>query len=96
MVAGRAGFVIYSCMTTKTITLELDAYEKLRRAKRSPRKSFSSVVRRAVIPDEPNTAAELLEWMRGRMKAGGMPLDEAALERLDEAQEKPRVSQRDW
>ncbi|MEM7144189.1 MAG: antitoxin VapB family protein [Verrucomicrobiota bacterium] len=34
-------------MATKTISLELDAYERLRRAKRSPRESFSEVVRRA-------------------------------------------------
>ncbi|MGJ3243567.1 MAG: antitoxin VapB family protein [Opitutales bacterium] len=37
-------------MPTKTISLELDAYEKLRRAKRFPRESFSEVVRRAEIP----------------------------------------------
>ena len=34
------------CMATKTISLELDAYEKLRRAKRDG-ESFSGVVRRA-------------------------------------------------
>jgi hypothetical protein len=34
-------------MATKTITRELDAYEKLRAAKRSERESFSEVVRRA-------------------------------------------------
>ncbi|MBN2551497.1 MAG: hypothetical protein JXB06_01950 [Spirochaetales bacterium] len=83
-------------MATKTITLELDAYEKLRRAKRSPRESFSSVVRRAVIPGESKTAGELLQWLKARMKAGGMPLDEAALARLDDAQRKPRVSATDW
>ncbi|MCB1102272.1 MAG: hypothetical protein KDL10_07910, partial [Kiritimatiellae bacterium] len=33
-------------MPTKTITLELDAYERLKAAKRSPRESFSEVVRR--------------------------------------------------
>jgi len=88
--------VYYSCMATKTITLELDAYEKLRRAKRSPRESFSSVVRRAVIPSESHTAAELLQWLKGRMEAGGLLLDETALERLDEAQKEPRVSASDW
>jgi len=94
--ADAQGVVYYSCMATKTITLELDAYEKLRRAKRSPRESFSSVVRRAVIPDESFTAAELLEWMRRRMKAGNMPLDETTLARLEDAQGQPRVSETDW
>ncbi len=35
-------------MPTKTITLELDAYEKLRLAKRAG-ESFTEVVRRAVL-----------------------------------------------
>lgn len=47
-------------MPTKTITLELDAYERLRRAKRYPRESFSSVVRRLPIPQEGITGSELL------------------------------------
>jgi hypothetical protein len=48
-------------MTTKTIGLELDAYEKLRRAKVSGRESFSSVVRRGRwARNRPVTAGELV------------------------------------
>jgi hypothetical protein len=42
----RANSCIVSCMATKTISLELDAYVKLRQAKREG-ESFSAVVRRA-------------------------------------------------
>ena len=35
-----------SCMAIKTISLEIDAYERLKRAKRG-KESFSAVVRRA-------------------------------------------------
>jgi len=54
-----------SCMSTKTITLELDAYEKLKRAKRG-RESFSSVVRRARFDEgesAENTGASILREM---------------------------------
>ena len=54
-----------SCMATRTITLELDAYEKLRAAKRG-RESFSSVVRRCILPDGPKTGKALLDYLRAR------------------------------
>ncbi len=47
-------------MATKTITLELDAYEKLRKAKRSERESFSEVVRRAHWEDAASTGPQIL------------------------------------
>jgi len=47
-------------MATKTISLELDAYERLRRARRSPRESFSSVVRRARWEGAGATGPEVL------------------------------------
>jgi predicted CopG family antitoxin len=50
---------------TKTITLELDAYEKLKAAKRG-RESFSSVVRRCILPAGPKTGAALLDYLRAR------------------------------
>ena len=48
------------CMATKTISLELDAYEKLRNAKRSERESFSEVVRRARWEDAASTGPQVL------------------------------------
>ena len=48
------------CMATKTISLELDAYEKLRKAKRSERESFSEVVRRARWEDAASTGPQIL------------------------------------
>ena len=72
-------------MATKTISLELDAYEKLRRAKRSDRESFSSVVRRARFPHETRTAEQVLNALREM--AGNHPeclLDEETLDRLSE------------
>ena len=51
-------------MATKTISLELDAYEKLRQAKRGPRESFSSVVRRAHWEAAALNTGELLEDLR--------------------------------
>lgn len=47
-------------MATKTISLELEAYEKLRRAKRFPRESFTEVVLRASIPGGGASGRELL------------------------------------
>lgn len=47
-------------MPTKTISLELDAYEKLRRSKRFPRESFSEVVRRLHVAEPGVTGRDLL------------------------------------
>ncbi len=67
------------CVPTKTISLELDAYERLRRAKRSERESFSEVVRRAVFPDQAVGGIELLAYLKRR----GPVLDDAGLDELD-------------
>ncbi len=53
-------------MATKTISLKLEAYEKLRAARRYPAESFSEVVLRATWPEETVTGRELLELWRRR------------------------------
>jgi len=76
-------------MATKTITLELDAYERLRRAKRGPRESFSSVVRRLAIPDEGVTGRDLLE---GTVTLGFLSDEDlAAVDRLNREDRPPDI-----
>jgi predicted CopG family antitoxin len=67
-------------MATRTISLRVEAYEKLRRARRYRDESFSEVVLRAVWPSETITGGELL----ARYQTDGPYLSELALERLEE------------
>jgi hypothetical protein len=69
-------------MARKTITLELDAYERLRAAKR-PSESFSDAVRRAIaiFPDLPPTGADLAAYFSG----GGSGVSDAYLDAVERA-----------
>jgi hypothetical protein len=49
-----------ACMATKTISLKVEAWERLRRARRSPTESYSEVVMRAQWPEMGITGGELL------------------------------------
>ena len=51
------------CMATKTISIEVDAYELLKSEKRDERESFSQVVRRLTSERPALTAGELEEAM---------------------------------
>lgn len=82
--------VYESYMATKTITLELDAYDRLRTAKRSPRESFSEVVRRLAIPRDAVTGRQLLSMCRTR----GAQLTEEdcrAIDRLNAEDQPPAI-----
>jgi hypothetical protein len=68
-------------MSTKTISLRLEAYERLRHARRRPGESFSDVIMRAEWPDRGITAGALLQLYASE----GPFLSEAALARIEEA-----------
>jgi predicted CopG family antitoxin len=68
-------------MATKTISIDIEAYEKLRRARREPSESFSMVIKRAVWPAPARTAGALLDAL-----ASAPVLSEEVLGRLDAAQ----------
>lgn len=72
---------MHTCMATKTISIDLEAYQRLRHARREPRESFSQVIKRAQWPAPPRTAAALLEALEA------LPaLDTETMGRLDDAQ----------
>ena len=78
-------------MATKTISLELDAYEKLLGAKR-PGESFSEVVRRAVIEDSPLTARSLRDYLA----SGGSGVSDAYLDAVEKAALNDRPPDDPW
>ena len=51
---------IAQTLSTKTISLKLEAYDRLRSARRYPAESFSEVVLRASWPEDTITARDLL------------------------------------
>ena len=78
-------------MATKTISIDLEAYERLRRARRLPNESFSRVIKRAEWPVPPCTAGALLRAMEA------VPaIDESVLDRLEAAQTEDRPPEDAW
>ncbi len=83
---------MYTCvMPTKTISIDLEAYERLRAARRSPNESFSRVIKRAHWHNEAPTAAALLDAL-----AELPPVSDDVLARLDEAQQADTPPEDRW
>jgi predicted CopG family antitoxin len=66
-------------MATKTISLRLEAYERLRAARRYSDESFSQVILRAHWPEETITGGDLLL----RLRAKGPQMSEETLDRIE-------------
>ena len=78
-------------MATKTITLELDAYEKLRTAKKGG-ESFSEVVRRAEFTHAPLTG----ENLRAYLRSGGSGVSDRYINAVEEAAKHDPVPDNPW
>ena len=68
------------CMSFKTISLSEDAYRILKRAKRSPRESFTEVVRRASWDEPAETMGEALDSLEAEFGNGKTSVTSAELE----------------
>jgi len=79
-------------MPTKTISLKLEAYDRLRRARRYAGESFSNVVMRAHWDDEAVTAAEYLRIVRER----GPLYTAEELERVEDVKAADRPPEDKW
>lgn len=80
------------CMATKTISLRVEAYDKLRAARRYPEESFSEVVLRATWPEETLTGAELLE----RYRRNGPFFSDEGLHRIERLKAEDRPPEDKW
>lgn len=79
-------------MATKTISLRLEAYEKLKAARRYPGEFFSQVILRARWPEQTITAGELLR----RSQEQGPHFTREELDRIEELKAGQQVAEDKW
>ena len=78
-------------MATKTISIDLDAYQRLNRARLHPKDSFSQVIKRAQWQQTAKSCHDLLTALPS------MPVaDDDVLERLEAAQKSDLLPDNPW
>jgi len=78
-------------MATKTISIDIEAYERLSRAKTSPKDSFSRVIKRAKWDIPAKTCGDLLSALSTMPTVG-----DDVLERLERAQAEDAAPDSPW
>ena len=78
-------------MATKTISIDLVAYERLKNARIGPKDSFSQVIRRARWQQEAKTCSGLLAALEGLPAA-----NEAVIQHLESAQQEDLPPDSSW
>jgi len=76
----------------KTVSLKIEAYERLRSARRYPSESFSEVILRARWPESTVTGAELL----ARYRTAGAHFTEAELDAMEAAKAAGAAPEDKW
>lgn len=79
-------------VAVKTISLKIEAYERLRAARRYPTESFSEVVLRATWPGDTITAGELLNLGREH----GVRFTDEELDRVETLKRRPALPEDKW
>ncbi len=91
MFDSKSKSVYVLCMATKTISVDLDAYAALSRARLSEKESFSQVIKRARWNRQAKSCGDIYKALAGMPRASA-----AVIKRLDAAQKMDAPPDNSW